>query len=562
MMTRSDYLRQVEELRAGDALRERIAQLPQKRRRPSQKRVWIPVCACLAVAVVGVGAWIGLNGGMGANAGGSGHDEASTFMSYAGPVLPLTLKEENNAITASRDITLDFEPWVKVWWSNEDEAASRTDLTEAERQSVLKDYNEWYPEGGRWRSSSDIRVTDSYTLTNATDTDQTVTLLYPFVSSLDKLDATMPTLTADGVELSTTLHAGKYTGGFEGAWNGTIGGDPNEGSVNLDDPESWEAYQILLSDGTYQKDALEGYPDLSGTPVIVYKFTDPWGEPEDDDAGIPNPSIRATFNLDYSQTTVLSYGFHSGRFDRENDFMGQGFSIRQPGERGYGEQACYLIVLGEDITNLTTQGYVTGGFDPEDTIESGVTVTRYEADLDDILREMFGLMWQENVASENWPVGSDYDMYYGLFCEHLVSYGVLSESTMERYGTGWLTENDFNNVDRVFYLEAEVTIPAGGSVQVAAAMTKEGSYDFYCAHTENQGVYGYDMTTLLGSNLSCTEQTAKLLDHGQIEIVRQNFGFDPTNGITRVTLDPAVEHYYLEVVRAVQPENTDGITPD
>ncbi|MCI9352323.1 MAG: hypothetical protein HFF58_03615, partial [Lawsonibacter sp.] len=97
------------------------------------------------------------------------------------------------------------------------------------------------------------------------------------------------------------------------------------------------------------------------------------------------------------------------------------------------------------------------------------------------------------------------------------------------------------------YLEAQVTIPAGGSVTLTAEMTKEGSYDFYCAHTENRGVYGYDMVTQLGSNLACTGQTAVLEDRGQIEIVRQNFGFDLENGIDRVELDSSAEHYYLEV---------------
>ena len=55
--------------------------------------------------------------------------------------------------------------------------------------------------------------------------------------------------------------------------------------------------------------------------------------------------------------------------------------------------------------------------------------------------------------------------------------------------------------------------------------------------------------TKLGSNLACASQTAVLEDRGQIEIVRQNFGFDLENGVSRVTLDPDQEHYYLEVKR-------------
>ena len=62
-----------------------------------------------------------------------------------------------------------------------------------------------------------------------------------------------------------------------------------------------------------------------------------------------------------------------------------------------------------------------------------------------------------------------------------------------------------------------------------------------------QRIRGYDMVTTLDSNLSFTKQTAQLEDRGQIEIVRQNFGFDLANGINQVELDSSVPHYYLEV---------------
>ena len=107
-------------------------------------------------------------------------------------------------------------------------------------------------------------------------------------------------------------------------------------------------------------------------------------------------------------------------------------------------------------------------------------------------------------------------------------------------------------MDRVCYLQAQLTIPAGGSVTLSAVMTKPASFDYYCAHTENQGVYGYDMVTRLGSTLTFTGQSATLEDRGQIEIVRQNFGFDLEQSVSTVTLDMDVEHYYLEVKRLTQ----------
>lgn len=44
-------------------------------------------------------------------------------------------------------------------------------------------------------------------------------------------------------------------------------------------------------------------------------------------------------------------------------------------------------------------------------------------------------------------------------------------------------------------------------------MTKwRPGFDYYCAHTENRGISGYDLVTTLGSNLACTAQTAVLED--------------------------------------------------
>lgn len=502
---------------------------------------WAALAACLAVVVLGAGVFTGIIPLLGGRAGqgGSGSDGASVFMSYAGPVFPLTLGEENAAIEAERNVTLDFEPWAPVWISNREEADSRTWLTEAERQEVLELYNEHYPEGGQYKSSTDILVTDAYMLTNTSAEEQTLTVRYPFVSGLDNLEENRPTLTADGTELETTLRVGSYAGGFEGVW----GANDPEGTANLAYPHSWTDYQTLLSDGSYLENTLGPGPDVTDVPVVVYKLTDPYGPEQDEEAGITNPTLRVTFNLDYDKTNILTYGFHGASYDREAGVMIQDFSIPQPGEPNYGTKEFYLLVLGEDVENMTIQGYANGSLEADaPRLEGcGATVERYESDLDTMLRQLLPLIWEE--AGQE---GADFEMYYRAFLEQLLSYGVLSDEPVERYNTGWL-ENIEGGMVRVCWLESEVTVPAGGTVSITAAMTKEGSYDFDCTGTDNVGVYGYDLVTRLGSNLACSAQTATLEDRGQIEIVRQNFGFDLERGITTVPLDPAEEHYYLEV---------------
>lgn len=498
------------------------------------------IAACLVLAL-GINFVFSNMGGMASpEAGGSGHEDGSVFMSYAGPVFPLTLLEENEHICAERNITLDFAPWVPVWISNEQEAAS-LEVSEEEQQDALEMYNEWYPEGGYYQTSNDIIVTDAYTLTNTDAADQTIRVLYPFASTLSELNENCPVLTVGEKNLDTKLHVGTYAGGFQGAWENWEETQENPGSLNLLGFDSWEDYQTLLSDGSYLQKALGGFTDLSHIPVTVYKLTDAWGPKEDDDAGIPNPSIRVLFEMDYDKTKVISYNFNGGLNDRDKGVMGRSFSIREEWERGYGTPY-YLIVIGDDIKNLSWQGYVTGGWDTKETIEAGVTVTRTESNLEEALREAANYNYQEMYEPQY-----DFELYYGLLKEHLVAYGILSESTLERYDSGMVEELDVVGVSRVCWLEAVITIPAGESVILNATFEKEASFDYHCAATENKGVSGYDMVTTLESNLRFAQQTAQLEDRGQIEIVRQNFGFDLTSGINQVTLDLSVPHYYLEV---------------
>ena len=199
---------------------------------------WTSAIAACLVLTIGVSLFFGGMGGN-AGAGGSGHEDGSSFMSYAGPVFPLTLREENASIFADRKITMDFEPWVPVWISNEEEAASRTNLTEAEKQDVLDTYNEWYPKGGRYQTSNHIIVSDSYTLSNNSNEDQTVSILYPFASSLNDLSMNRPNISVNGDIIDTKLHAGSYAGTFQGAWENWAETQDNPGSLNLQYIENW-----------------------------------------------------------------------------------------------------------------------------------------------------------------------------------------------------------------------------------------------------------------------------------------------------------------------------------
>ena len=481
---------------------------PRKKRKKGRWVGWAALAACFCLVVGVVTGRIPLLGGRSSQPV-SGADEAITFQSYAGPVLPMTLREENKNITAQRAITLDFAPWMPVW----------------DEELELERYDDH------------ILVTDEYTLTNTGEEDQTLTLLYPFVTDL-YLD-NQPVLETEGERLETVPHWGTYSGLLEESPDG----------ISLDSPESWEGYQTLLSNGSYLDSVLGEAFDVSQVPVTVYKLTDPYGPARSQEA--PNPSIRVSMELDYEKSHVLSYGFNGGSYDPENGRMVKNFSIPEEGDPEDG-QPYYLLVLGEDVDDLTVGGYVTGGLDEDDPeLEGcGVTVERYESDLDTMLREVlaqFCGQWTEDGQSDP----DTLERYLQSTVEQLLAYGVLSPGDTKRYDA-WQLEDVFSQARssyRVCWLETQVTVPAGGSLTVTVSMEKEASYDYSCDRA-NQGTRGYDLVTTLGSNLTCTEQTATLEDRGQIEILQQNFGFDLDAGIKTVELDAETEHYFLTVRRA------------
>lgn len=492
------------------------AKQPGKKRhgapRLGQRRRWVrwaaAAAACLCLAA---GLWLRFLPRMGssAGAGGAAGEEGAVFQSYAGPVLPLTLSEETEAVTAERTVTWDFAPWEKVWISNE-EAADRLGLTGSDRQELLADLSETWPEGGRYESSTDVQVTDAYTLTNTTNEDQHLTLRYPFTASLRTLEEETPVLTAGETTLDTTLTVGQ-SGEYL---------------------SSWEDCENLLSQGTV------GETDLSTLAVTVYRFTDPYGPEESDEA--PNPSLQVRFSLDYDATAVLRFGFEGGSYGREAGEMCQSFSIPQPGEKSY-RQERVLIVLGEDVEDLSVTGTVSGGADSAPLDGCGVTVERYESDLAAVLKELEEPLWEALSGSG----------------DRALFFRCLSQTLKEDLETpGWTWQQGAVNLtdlgsqvltgDRVCYLEDSVTVPAGGSLTLTASLTKAASHD-YAGGGGETGLQGYDLVTTLGSNLRFTRQQAVIEDRGLVEIAEQNLGFDLAAGIRQVELSLDEPHYYLTV---------------
>ncbi|NLL72969.1 MAG: hypothetical protein GX237_05520 [Clostridiales bacterium] len=445
------------------------------------------VAACIVMAIGIRGAYSLpdlLPFGGKAGGSGSGHGESSTFMSYAGPAFPLTLSQPDNTVTATRNIIYDFS------LPNEDSIRV-------------------------WGAN----VEDRYTLINSSTEEKNIEAVYPFIGSFNDLKELIPTITVNGQKEHPALYAGGYSGGEK-----------------LD---SWEGYKALLEDGSYQSNAFAADPVLS-QPVTVYAFTD-FEAPLEYEAA----TQAISFNIDPDKTTILHYGFN-GIDIGDNGFRRYSYFV--PKDIRMEKDIKLLIIIGEDIKDYSLQGYKNGACERGNELEGvSSTVTRKEQILSDVMGEVINHFFTNYDDGNSLAVSQE--MFLGAVTEFMVHYGLLSDNARDHYQYGVLEDVilETYSLKRVFYLKFQVSVPVGESVLVTVKMRKNPSYDFICSGTDNKGIQGYDMVTRLGSNLHFDALTAELTSTQNIEIVRQNYGFNLSQGVTEVELDLNNEHYYLEI---------------
>lgn len=505
----------------GDAGDEQILDARNRKKRMPVWVRWSSLAAACLLLIAGVFLLPGqTERGRPSEMGGSGHDEGSVFMSYAGPVFPLTT-EEKTTLEAQRSFTWDF-----AGYSNPNPEI----------------------QGGNGHY---VEVRDRYVLHNPESESQTVMAIYPVAGTLRT--SPLPEITVNGETVDWALHAGAYSGKFTGVLSST--GMELE-SINLLELDSWEGYADLLADGSYLTDAFAEAPVIS-EPVTVYKLTDLTAGGSDAEAA--TLCIRAVY--DENKTTVLTFGMNGfGVDDLTGEKLHSAF-IREH-LRAKEDDPKYLILLGEDWSSYTIQGYENGACEPGTELPAvSAQVERYESTLGEVLRELaawhYDLIRDETSAYYHLRMEEavSFDLYFETFRKFFAVHGPLGTAPKERYAMGRMDDmiSETEMVRRILYLTFPVTIPAGERVTVEVQQWHPASFDYACTGSANQGIEGYDMVTQLGSTLHFTEQTAAVENWNCIEIVRQNFGFDPEQGITEVPLQPDHPHYFLEVREKPQP---------
>lgn len=471
-------------------------------------------CIVLAPMVLFGGMWL-FFGGMGAGseapnaspgAAAGESDGGYVYMSYAGPVLPLTSLESSEGVSAERNIDISFAAYG------------------------VEGYHE-----------SEAKVTDSYILTNSTDEDITLTAVYPYVASYYESaeEGLVPELRIDGALRSVTeaeLFYGPYSGSFVPVYGAED--DTEMASANLSGPSGFNDYVNLLTDGSYLAAAFAEAPALE-IPVIVYRLSD---YEFSSDTSATNPTLNMAFEMDKELTSVFTWNFNGGSNNVEEgkyERHSGGIEIRPNAapENQYPEDA-YLIVLGEDIKNWSVQGYRDGGCDKgEELSDLGCSVTRYESTLGEMLYQFI---------AEEFP--AEADTLYSVAAKHLESFGPIGSSPATRYADGMLDSfvYDVWVQSRVAYLSFSVTVPAGSEVSVELHSIKRASYNYY-GSSEATELYGFEFATRLGSGLFFAEQWASLSDYENIDIVSSNFGFDLESGETEVLLGSDTECYWLNI---------------
>lgn len=466
---------------------------PKNLRFPPRMRRWTAAAAALVLAA-GLGTWaLDRNALPGGKTGSGGNEAGSAYMAYAGPVFPLDTAEAVPALEAQRSVTLDLSPY-------EDHSYIAYDGSE------------------RTRYDRSLLVTDTAVLTNTGSDTVTFTAVYPFYADLFDGAEPLPAVTVGGIPVDTVLQAGDTL---------TVPG--------LGQPDSWQSLAPLLADGSYRAAALEDTSDeLLRQPVTVYEIA---GLRVREGTEHPNPVLDLSFIMDPAKTSVFTWGSTGGTVTVEEGRCSRHFDVYGPGDRSSG-QSGYLIVLGEDITGLRTQGYTTGIAAPgEETADVTADILRYESTLGEMLELCLAAQQQQNGE------------LFGAAAQSLPREKLLA-LTAQALDTDadWpgAVEDAFARVrsdDRMLYLCFPLTLAAGESRTVTVTFSKTPSYDHF---GDGAGRDGYDLVTQT-LHLFYTAQTAVLRNFGAVELLYQNFGFDPAAGVLSVPL--TAEHYAIEVAK-------------
>lgn len=409
--------------------------------------------------------------------------EAGEYNFYGGPILPMSSLSGAENVTAERNVTLDFSDFAEPGISILDE--------------------------------NTVIVTDSYDLTNTSDQNVTVELVWGFEGQFIDCPEQIPAITVDGETVQMRMYPATDV----------------ESQLHLAD--SFERYKKVLTENDFLSIAMAETPQWD-VPVKVYHFYDLEYEGEEP-YDLPLLDIKYTLG---KSTNLWTRIYQSSSFDQDIDRYRLSFRV------SWGE--AWLYVVGDDLQDMQIGGNQGYNID-EDTVIEGVT---YELEI-----------YESTFMDCLWECAQEYQYEPGPGGDpalDLVTPEIFFDGAMKR-----IVDTNYQNPSdrvrlmdeilgsvvsdiRMLYWVFPVEIPAGETVTV------KGIYEQEASHNGSfDRLHGFDLATTLGSNLNFTKQSASVANTQYITIADggegQNFGFDPANGVTEVELDLQTERYFLDI---------------
>lgn len=368
----------------------------------------------------------------------------------------------------------------------------------------------------------EVRLTDRYTLKNETDEAKTLTLVYPYAGDCAGKPGGIPSVKVDGVETEVQLYAGPLG------------------------PDDWQGWAELAEHGI--KDTLSPPAPLEGSRV-VYTISHR-SAPNDKDIHFQCVSGW----MDQMRSGCLTYGFNSGWVDEEKDGL-QKWRFGADCSPANAGQNVYLLMQGEDLKDPEFSGWTRVPDQPPDYMDPQVTgtLTRQELALDPVIENLARQYWQK-MKQDNPYIGDPAAL--PLYLQAVRRIMQPPEQCIEDFPSqSGMLEDRFGWAMYQSRLQAaafEVTIPAGGEMQIQLVVTKPASRNFV---GKQQDQDGYELLPQFDSSLAIRTQTVTLAGLDAVTLAGQNFGFDPEQGVTTVTLDPSEPMYFIRVEKKPQVQN-------
>lgn len=408
------------------------------------------------------------------------------FSFYSGPILPMTAVSGGEGIEAERRIDLDFSGYAP----------------------------------GTIADDALVTVTDTYRLTNTTDTVRTLELACPVFASPAYEDSQLPVLTVNEAAIDATLHA-----------------LPDSGSA-LHNAESFDDWQTAMTEADFCEAAHTPVP-APDTPVRVYRIRNfSYTGPED--------PAELRVGIIYSRgesTTVWKYG----TMDMvENEELGIDYLLPHmpDGEASWVMDEAWLIVLGPDVANLAIRGYRAYEDISAEAMVEGVRadVEQFDSTFGEIIRQLSEQYLSYTPYEPHGPRVTAEFLTEGVY-RRLADPGYHTQITASIHSLSELFAA-VESEEQLIYSTFSLTLAPGETAAVTVRYQQNGSLDnggFFCRRD------GFDLATKLGSSLTFTAQSAALSGAENIRILDQNFGFDLEKGVTEVILNMDTERYYLTV---------------